>query len=222
MTVTNTPKLIIWDWNGTILDDTQATYAIANTMLTERGIKPLADLDVYRSVFGFPIKAYYEKIGYDFEKESYESVADEFILLYAEAFKMLSLMPGALETLDALKKTGLRQVLLSATKQSQLTEQVARFPKLSPFFTDILGIQDHYAFTKAHLASDFISSCGLSPVQTLFIGDTDHDCEVASAVGAPCLLIAKGHQSRERLAATSAAGVLGDISEVPRALAVSR
>ena len=213
------PKLIIWDWNGTVLDDTEATWQIANTMLTERGIKSLADLDAYRAVFGFPIRDYYQKIGYTFEKESYEAVADEFVILYAEAFKSCPLMPGAVETLHSLKKMGCRQVLLSATKRSQLLDQVARFPELSNLFTDILGIQDHYAFSKAHLAAEFISSCGLRPEETLFIGDTDHDCEVSSAVGAPCLLIAKGHQSRSRLEKTSALTVLNDVREVPQWIA---
>lgn len=209
------PKLMIWDWNGTILDDTEACRQIANKMLSERGLKPFADRQAYRAVFGFPIKEYYAKCGYTYETESYETVADEFVLLYAEAFKTCPLMRGALETLTAVREAGIRQVLLSATKQSQLSEQVAQFPELRPFFTDILGIQDHYAFSKAHLAADFIASCGLKSEQTLFIGDTDHDCEVSAAVGAPCLLIANGHQSRERLEKTSAVAVLDDISEVP-------
>lgn len=210
------PKLIIWDWNGTILDDTEATRRIADKMLTERGLKPFSDLDAYRTVFGFPIKDYYAKCGYTFETESYEKVADEFVVLYAEAFKTCPLMQGAVETLSALKKAGFRQVLLSATKQSQLLEQTACFPSLKPFFTDILGIQDHYAFSKAHLAEDFIASCSLEPEETLFIGDTDHDCEVSSAVGAPCLLIANGHQSRERLLKTNAKAVFSDIREACR------
>lgn len=207
------PKLIVWDWNGTILDDTEATRLIANTMLTERGMKPFCNIDAYRAVFGFPIKDYYAKCGYTFETESYEQVADEFVILYAEAFKTCPLMAGALETLSALKEEGFRQVLLSATKQSQLLDQIDRFPELRPFFTDILGIQDHYAFSKAHLAAEFIASCGLSPEETLFIGDTDHDCEVSSAVGAPCLLIANGHQSKERLKNTSATAVFADIRQ---------
>lgn len=198
------PKLIVWDWNGTILDDTEECRLIANRMLSERGLTPFADLDAYRAVFGFPIKDYYAKCGYTYETESYEQVADEFVILYAEAFGNCPLLTGAEETLRALKEAGFRQVLLSATKQSQLLDQVARFPSLKPYFTDILGIQDHYAFSKAHLAAGFIASCGLKPEETLFIGDTDHDCEVSSAVGAPCLLIANGHQSFARLQKTGA------------------
>lgn len=209
------PELLIWDWNGTILDDTEACRLIADKMLTERGLKPFESLEEYREVFAFPIKEYYAKRGYTYEKETYEQVADEFVILYAEAFKAIPLMAGALETLSTLKAAGYRQVLLSATKRTQLLEQVACFPALAPFFTDILGIEDHYAFSKAHLAADFIASCGLSPDRALFIGDTDHDCEVATSVGAPCLHIAQGHQSAERLQATGSLAVLSDIRAVP-------
>ena len=35
------PTLIIWDWNGTILDDAGVCRRIADIMLSERGIPTL-------------------------------------------------------------------------------------------------------------------------------------------------------------------------------------
>lgn len=64
------PSLLIWDWNGTILMDVQECFDIANHMLAERGIPCIKDMNTYREVFGFPIKAYYEKLGYRFDKEA--------------------------------------------------------------------------------------------------------------------------------------------------------
>ena len=212
------PELIIWDWNGTVLDDVEPSRLIANRMLKERGLRPFRDLTEYRAVFGFPIKEYYAKCGYTYETESYEQVADEFVILYREAFKTCPLRSGVPEAIAALQNKGLRQVLLSATKQSQLLDQVACFPELKPFFSDILGIRDHYAFSKAQLAADFIALCGLRPEQTVFIGDTDHDYEVSSAVGAPCVLMTGGHQSRERLESTGAVAVLDSFGELVRFL----
>ena len=89
------PELIIWDWNGTILDDALVCKTIANIMLAERGIPTLPDMDAYRAVFGFPIKAYYEKMGYRFGPgdEPYESVADEFIIHYDRLYGTAVLRP---------------------------------------------------------------------------------------------------------------------------------
>jgi phosphoglycolate phosphatase len=49
------------------------------------------------------------------------------------------------------------------------------------------------------VAKDWIKDNNVDPKKVLFIGDTDHDFEVASSIGVDCLLIANGHQSKERL-----------------------
>ena len=195
------PELLIWDWNGTILDDAGVCRQIADIMLGERGIPTLPDMDAYRAVFGFPIKAYYEKMGYRFGPgdEPYESVADEFILWYDKLYRTAALRPGIVDFLDRRKREGYRQVLLSATRCDQLAEQVAAFGSVGDRFEQKLGLTDHYAFSKAALAKAFIESEGIPRAQALFIGDTDHDFEVSSAIGCPCVLLEGGHQSRARL-----------------------
>ena len=195
------PELIIWDWNGTILDDACVCRNIANIMLGERGIPTLPDMDAYRAVFGFPIKSYYEKMGYRFgpDDEPYESVADEFIVWYDRLYRTAVLRPGIEDFLDRLKAEGYRQVLLSATRLDQLLQQVAAFGTVGDRFEGKLGLTDHYAFSKAALAKSFIESENIPRERALFIGDTDHDYEVSSAVGCPCVLLEGGHQSRARL-----------------------
>ena len=209
------PELLIWDWNGTILDDAGVCRKIADIMLAERGIPTLPDMDAYRAVFGFPIKAYYEKMGYRFgpEDEPYEHVADEFIVLYDRLYRTAALRPGIVDFLDRRKGEGYRQVLLSATRRDQLLEQVAAFGDVGDRFEQKLGLTDHYAFSKAALAKAFIEGQGIPRERTLFIGDTDHDFEVSSAIGCPCVLLEGGHQSRERLLKMGVP-VLRDLSEL--------
>ena len=55
-------KYILWDWNGTLLDDTQAALDTLNAMLTRRGEKSIA-MDFYRDHFAFPCRPFYEQIG---------------------------------------------------------------------------------------------------------------------------------------------------------------
>ena len=195
------PELLIWDWNGTILDDACVCKTIANIMLGERNIPTLPDMDAYRAVFGFPIKSYYEKMGYRFGPgdEPYEQVADEFVVWYDRLYRDAVLRPGIEAFLDRMRAQGYRQVLLSATRRDQLLEQVAAFGSVGDRFEQKLGLTDHYAFSKAALAKAFIESTGIPPSRTLFIGDTDHDFEVSSAIGCPCVLLEGGHQSRARL-----------------------
>ena len=201
------PELLIWDWNGTILDDAGVCRQIADIMLGERGIPTLPDMDAYRAVFGFPIKSYYEKMGYRFGPE------DEPIVLYDRLYRTAALRPGIVDFLDRRKGEGYRQVLLSATRRDQLLEQVAAFGDVGDRFEQKLGLTDHYAFSKAALAKAFIEGQGIPRERTLFIGDTDHDFEVSSAIGCPCVLLEGGHQSRERLLKMGVP-VLRDLSEL--------
>ena len=66
-------KHVIWDWNGTLLDDAWLCVDVMNGMLSKRGL-PLITLEIYRNIFDFPVRDYYLKLGYDFDNESFEMV----------------------------------------------------------------------------------------------------------------------------------------------------
>jgi len=55
---------IIWDWNGTLLNDIQLCVQTINEMLDKRNL-PLLSVNDYKDVFSFPVKNYYQKIGFD-------------------------------------------------------------------------------------------------------------------------------------------------------------
>lgn len=190
---------LIWDFNGTLLDDVQLGIDCVNPMLAARGLPTIPDVNAYREVFGFPIKEYYRRLGFDFDREDYETtLAPEWVAHYLAGEPTCPLMPGAYEVLQALSARGIPQLLLSATKLDQLTAQVARVG-LSDAFEEILGLDNIHAQSKTHLAIKWQAAHpGAVP---LFVGDTEHDASVAKAIGANCLLYASGHQSRTRLEA---------------------
>ena len=61
---------IIWDWNGTLVDDAPVFINIMNFFLSQRNL-PLITLEDYRRSFVFPVKNYYKNLGFDFSKESF-------------------------------------------------------------------------------------------------------------------------------------------------------
>ncbi len=192
-------RCVIWDWNGTLLDDTRLCYELANDMRAERGIPVMENVDAYRRVFGFPVIDYYRRMGYTFEKESYEDVSVEFVAEYIRRVPGCPLQPGVMETLSAVRRMGLMQTLLSATGQDRLLEQTALYPGFAQNFDRILGMTDNLAHGKAELASRFVRETGFNPSEILFVGDTDHDFEVASAARCRCVLLTCGHQTRAAL-----------------------
>lgn len=192
------PELVIWDWNGTLLDDTKMCYDIANVMREERHMRPLNGTEEYKTVFRFPIVDYYRAMGYTFENESYEDISVEFISRYADAVTDCKLHDDVIPTLTRLQQLSVPQVLLSATGYEKLMEQTALFD-LQKYFLRILGMHNDLAYGKVSLAENFIEEAHFDPKNVLFVGDTDHDHEVASKVGCRCLLLTNGHQNRTTL-----------------------
>ena len=189
---------VIWDFNGTILDDVQLGIDCVNRMLARRGLPILADRDAYHRVFGFPIEDYYRRVGFDFEREDYHSVlAPEWVALYLAGEGGCPVHPGVAETVSAIRGRGLGQVILSASDLTQLTGQLTRLG-LAEQFDEILGLDNIHAHGKTALAIAWKQrNPGAVP---LFVGDTEHDADVAEAIGGDCVLFSGGHQSKERLA----------------------
>ena len=184
---------IIWDWNGTLFDDVGWNNAVINRMLCTRGL-PLLSTEEYRRLFCFPITSFYLRAGFTFEEEPFEATVEEYLTLYdADNCGNCGLHVGAKAALNSLRAKGIRQVVLSATQTSRLRAQMQRFDILN-FFDEILGLPDNYATSKIEIGKDYMKRMDVRNI--LLIGDTLHDYEVAKELGADCILIANGHQSR--------------------------
>lgn len=187
---------LIWDFNGTVLDDVEVGIDSANALLVADGLKEIPSVEAYRSLFGFPIKSYYERLGVDFSKTSFEELAPVWVEEYLSRVKNAKLNDGVLQTIQKVKSLGICQILLSATQQDMLKRQIYSLG-IESCFDAVLGLDNIHAVSKEKLAQDW---CEQNPSATpLFLGDTDHDFAVASATGNSCVLFSGGHQSKERL-----------------------
>lgn len=193
-------ELVIWDWNGTLLDDHWLALDCANAMLARRGL-PVMDASRYREIFDFPVRRYYERAGFDLNGEPFERLADEFIAAFDARVGECGLQPGAEAALAQIASRGIRQAVLSASRQTAL-EAGIEAAGIAPYFTDLRGLQDHFAVSKRDRGLELMRDAGVAPDRTVMVGDTTHDADVAEAMGVAVVLVAAGHQSRTRLAAT--------------------
>lgn len=187
---------LFWDFNGTLFSDMDAGLESTNLMLLERGLPVIQSLDHYREIFDFPIKDYYKKLGFDFDKEPYEVLAPLWVDVYNEKSKSSSLVMGAKDTLARVKDTELVQVVFSATETAMLTRQLTELDIIG-YFDEIIGLDNIHAESKLHLAKAWRKEH--PEARILYVGDTVHDAENAKILGADCLLFCGGHQSRKRL-----------------------
>lgn len=196
-------KMMIWDWNGTLLNDAECCFNILNNLCRARGLKCLDTVDDYRRIFGFPVSKIYEQIGIDFSKESFEEISVEYTTQYEDTYHNYGLHEHSLDLLKKNKDEGIINILLSASQIDILKKQ-AEVYKCDIYFDEILGLDNIYAHSKVELAKEFINNTHISADDVVWIGDSVHDYECAKECGTHCILVAQGHQPKSLLETTDA------------------
>lgn len=191
------PTSVIWDFNGTILDDVELAAGAANEMLKRRGLPELTPRR-HRELICFPIADYYRVMGFDLEEEAHQDLADEFHDLYLAGVENCGMNEGVGALLEAFRRSEARQFVLSAAEESMLKSWVDMLG-VSHYFEGVYGLTDRLASGKADRGRSLVADFALDPTSTLFIGDTDHDVEVARAIGCRPVAVLQGHQTRQRI-----------------------
>ena len=196
---------LLWDWNGTLLDDTQACIDALNVMLTRRGLKAIGR-DYYRAHFSFPVRPFYASIGVRLEDEDWDRLAQEYHDTYHA--QPMELNAEALSALELARTAGCRQAIISALRQDMLDRDTARFG-ISSFMEYVYGVDNLDGGSKIVRARELLARLRQSiesnnqtikQFPIVLIGDALHDKEVADDLGIGCVLFSGGGHSHERLA----------------------
>ena len=205
---------ILWDWNGTLLDDTRAAFDTLNIMLARRNAPPI-EFGFYRDNFAFPVKPFYERIGMVLENEDWDALAREYHELYA-AQPSKRLNPRALQALKTAKRRAAGQSIISALRQDLLEKATAECG-VAQFMEFIAGVDNLDGASKLARARQLLEKLRFRRENTRFvlIGDALHDKEVADALAIDCVLCAEGSHAGWRLAKAAPTGdTLADALEI--------
>ena len=207
------PATIIWDWNGTLLNDVDAAVAALNRMLAKHGV-PATTREFYRAHFGFPVRPFYREVGIDLDRVDWNEICIDFHTFIAAEPQRLN--SSAVEALESARAHGFRQCILSALREDILLRDTSRLG-VAPFFDIIAGVDNLDGATKLKRGQDLLAQLPAHS-DLYFIGDTLHDAEVGAALGAHVVLVDCGHQTAERLRTSGHAVVESPIAAVRHVL----
>ena len=190
-------KNVVWDWNGTLLDDVETGVNTLNDMLGRRGLHQLS-VEEYKDMFGFPVIDFYHKLGFDMEKESMHILSLDFVATYDKFASKIALNANVREVLGELQRAGKSQYILSALREDLLHQMLYAFG-IDSRFDQACGSDNIYALRKIDRGRRMLAAYGIRSEETVMVGDTIHDAEVADALGFDCILFAGGHNSEWRL-----------------------
>ncbi len=202
MTSGTTRTHLVWDWNGTLLDDTLAVIQATNAAFAEVELAPIT-LEQYREMYTIPIPRFYERfLGRLPTEAEWERMDGIFHRYYAEQRVGCGLTAGVEELLHQWQRAGRSQSLLSMYGHEQLVP-VVRGYGIEPRFVRVEGRTGPSGGSKAlHMERHFEALAGvggIAPEHSVVIGDALDDAVAAAHVGARAVLYTGGSHSRSSL-----------------------
>ncbi|MEI7411155.1 HAD family hydrolase [Pectobacterium aroidearum] len=207
-------KHVIFDWNGTLVDDLALAVKGLNAVRELQTLPPL-DAKRYREHFGFPIQSFYQAVGIDCESGRFDDLIHTYLSIFNSEINQCPLHQGAVDIISMLRRTGVSISVLSASQHETLQNNLAS-AGIDHLVDHAFGLTNTQAKGKQGIAEELDSVLGNPGTAALMIGDTDHDIDVAHACGWQMASVSHGHQTHERLSAIHPF-VFGDLSSVYRA-----
>lgn len=194
-------KHIVWDWNGTLLDDNDAVLAGVNAVCAHFGRAPIT-LDDWREAFSRPLVPCYEQLlGRSLAAADWDALDLLYHDTYRDLLNTTRLAAGVPDELRRWAAAGGSQSLLSMWFHHELVPLVEQH-RLTSLFARVDGLRASTGggSKSAHLA-EHLAAQRLDPATVLVIGDVLDDAVAAQHVGAQCVLVATGVMSQRKLLA---------------------
>ena len=193
LTIVRTYKHVIFDWNGTLLDDVDCCYRTIVDLMKHYNMKPIS-LEEYLAKFRFPVEEYYLDIGFDFSVHSFAALAEKWIGMYRHNQNYMRLFPNIPRFLADLYASGAKAHILTAAFEADVHDLTQKYG-IGHFFANIYGQNNHHAVSKVIRGRELLDHLAIPSRDAVLVGDTDHDAEVALDLGVDAILLDQGHQA---------------------------
>jgi phosphoglycolate phosphatase-like HAD superfamily hydrolase len=192
-------KMVLWDWNGCLLDDCEHVYHQGPVRIFTHYKLPVPSLEAYRNeVESDFMKSFYWKYGIpaDVTAKDLDAIMKQG---YAESGEP-PLQPDAHALIVALHFIGIRQTLVTGFDRAMLETSLAHHG-IRPYFEELHG----NARKKTEIFKDILKRATLEPDQVVGVTDTLSDVEMLEAAGIRAYICPRGFHGRARIDAARAA-----------------
>lgn len=189
--------LIVFDWDGTLMDSAGAIVACMQAAARDVGV-PVPDDERASHVIGLGLHDALSHAVPGLGRDQYAEFVERYRVHFLARDARLPLFPGTREMLGALRARGHTLAIATGKSRAGLARALAQ-----------VELADHFAATrcadqcepKPHPAMlyELMEELDAAPETTLMIGDTSHDLQMAAAAGVRAVAVAYGAHSREAL-----------------------
>ncbi len=205
-------RLVVFDWDGTLLDSAVAIVSSMQAAARDLGLAP-PDEKTARQVIGLGLHEALSQALPGVPAKEYPRIADRYRRHYLARDHELSLFAGAYELVEELAETGC--LLGIATGKSRLgLNRALEHSGLGRFFHATRCADECNSKPAPDMLLEIMNELGAEPEQTLMIGDTTHDLQMARNAGVGALAAGYGAHPHEALEAEQPLGLFREFQEL--------
>jgi phosphoglycolate phosphatase len=212
-------KLVVFDWNGTLLSDTTASWKAANACLEFHGAAPIT-LEHYRETFTFPVIHFYKLNGCDVDIVLAKKTESNIVFqgAYEKLAATARLRTGAREILGYLRKHSIHCIILSNYIVPRIESQLNRlgirdyFHAINAHDDDGTKILEHT--TKIDRLKDYMSRHHYRPEDAIIIGDSMEEPDIGRHLSLTSVGLSDGYISRPRLKAAKPDHIINNLRDL--------
>jgi phosphoglycolate phosphatase len=205
-------ELIVFDWDGTLLDSTAVIVASVQAAAREVGIDPPSD-ERARHIIGLGLVDALRHALPDLEPDRYEEVAERYRRHYLSQDQTLSLFSGVGELVRELAAADHLLGVATGKSRQGLGRALAQ-SGLEPYFHATRCADECHSKPHPQMLEELMDELGVRPEATLMIGDTTHDLQMARNAGVPALAVTYGAHGRDQLAAADPIDCVASVAEL--------
>lgn len=214
-------RLLIFDWDGTLLDSIGAIVGCTRAALDELGLDGVDDADI-RAVIGLGLRETVETMAPGCDEETFWSIVNAYRRHWLGGWDSRPvLFDGVEELLTGLARDGHVLAVATAKGRKGLDNDLAR-TGLGHLFETSRTVDESPSKPNPGMILEILDETGVTADDCLMIGDTLHDLRMAANAGVAAVGVATGSGDPESLLASPALACLGSVIELPVWLANRR
>lgn len=209
------PSAILWDLDGTLIDQTAAIIRCYVDVVTGLGY-PLPNKEMIRRSLGGPMAS---TMAIFVREESMETACKAFRARFPEImFDGMIVLPGGIELIERAYKARIPQVLFT-NKHGDTARQVGRYAGFAKYIPKCIGSADtEWHKPDAQLTAHVLREIDAAAVGAVIIGDSPTDVAVAQNAGLRCYCVATGAHSVNELLEAGADAAFDSLTDLGRSI----
>lgn len=207
-------ELLVFDWDGTLIDSIGSIVACTQTTLGELGLEPLPDLAI-RQTIGLGLKETLETLLPDADAELAKRIREVYFHHWLTTYcHEPILFPDVEPTLRQLADAGYVMAVATGKSRRGLERDMGRIG-LREYFATTRTVDEAPSKPSPQMLLDVLDDLGVGATAALMIGDTTHDLHMARAAGVAGVAVTGGSQTRETLEEADPLDLLATVLELP-------